>query len=76
MRYTDSCLSAEFLHGCGEAQACAGAGLVEEGGEFLVGHRLVILLGMVDDPVGQGDDFADFGAGQVGGFNQVFHECV
>ncbi len=69
-------LSAEFLHGGGKAQARTRAGLVEEGGEFLVGHRLIVLLGMFDDAVGQGDDFADFGTGQVGGFDQVFHKSL
>ena len=69
-------VAAEFHHGGSEAQPRTGAGLIEEGGEFLVGHAALVAFAVGDDILGQGDDFVNLGLGQVGRVDEVFHVRV
>ena len=66
-------VAAEFHHGGGEAQPGAGAGLIEEGGEFLVRHAALVTFAVGDDILGKRDDFVDLLLGQVGRVDEVFH---
>ena len=64
---------AEFHHSGGEAQARTGAGLVEQGRQFLVRHAALVALAVGDDILREGDDLVGFLFGQVGRVDEVLH---
>ena len=69
-------VAAQLHHRGGETQPRAGAGLIEERSELLVGHAALVAFAVRDDVFGQRDDLVDLLLGEVGGVDEVFHKLL
>ena len=63
--------AAQCQHGGLKAQAGAGGGLEEQGGQLLVGAGVLVLGGVCNDVLGGGDQLVDLLHGQVDNINEI-----